>query len=240
MKEVLQKIIAASGLASRRQAAEMIKQGSVKLNGRRAILGDRAEFGQDLILVKGKPLIGPRPPLYLKLNKPAGYTCTNRVFTGEKNIFRLLPTGERLFSIGHLDKDSRGLLLVTNDGNLAQKLAHPRFRHEKIYRVTIGGSAPLTTEDGQRVTIALKTGVDIGQGDGRVKAKNAQYLQTGIFIITLSEGKKRQLRRMFAVLNLAVDDLQRIHFAGLNLGDLAEGHWKALTAAELKRLSSDI
>lgn len=237
MKKVLQKIIAASGLASRRQAAELIKQGLVKLNGRRAVLGDRAEFSHDSILIKGRPLAEPRPLLYFKLNKPAGYTCTNRVFTKEKNIFCLLPRNERLFSIGRLDKSSRGLLILTNDGYLAQQLAHPRFQHEKTYRAVISDANQFAPGDGQRFATALNSGVDIGEGDGRVKTKKAQYLQNRVFVITLSEGKKRQVRRMFAALNLKVTDLQRISFAGLDLKDLPEGKWSPLTAEEIRLLS---
>ncbi len=239
MKEVLQKIIATSGLASRREAGELIKQGSVKLNGRRAVLGDRAELGHDLITVKGRPLAAPQSLIYLKFNKPAGYTCTNRSFVGEKNIFELIPFHERLFSIGRLDKDSRGLILLTNDGALTQKLAHPRFRHEKTYRILIGDdkTAPIELKLGQRYANSFMAGVDIGLGDGIVKAKRAQYLQSNVFIITLSEGKKRQIRRMFATFNLKIKDLQRINFAGLKLDDLPEGEWRKLSVAELKMLS---
>src|SRR5680860_69388 len=113
---VLQKIIAESGLASRREAEKMIKMGSIKINGKLAVLGDKADPEQDKITFRGKPLPQKAEKIYIKLNKPVGYTCTNRSFPGEQNIFQLISLKERLFSIGRLDKDSRGILLLTNDG----------------------------------------------------------------------------------------------------------------------------
>ncbi len=243
MKEVLQKIIAESGLASRREAEKMIRNQEVKLNGEIAILGDRAEAEKDIILINGKPLPGKAEKIYLKLNKPAGYTCTNRVFPGEQNIFQLLPKGERLFSIGRLDKDSRGLVILTNDGDLAQRLAHPRYEHEKVYEVLIDYRSReenqfLEIGAGHRLISNLIKGVDIEEGDGIVHAKRALYLQNNRFVITLSEGKKRQVRRMFAAAGYRVKDLKRISFAGLKLGGLKEGSWEKLSATELKMLKA--
>lgn len=241
MKEVLQKIIAESGLASRREAEKMIRNQEVKINGELAILGDRADTRSDLILVNGKPLRGKAEKTYLKLNKPIGYTCTNRSFPGEQNIFELLPKGERLFSIGRLDKDSRGLVLLTNDGDLTQRLAHPRYEHEKVYEVLIDYRSReenqfLEIGAGHRLISNLIKGVDIEEGDGVVKAKRALYLQNNRFVITLSEGKKRQVRRMFSALGYRVKDLKRISFAGLKLGNLKEGAWEKLSKEELKNL----
>lgn len=243
MKEVLQKVIADSGLASRREAEKLIKGGLVKINGEIAVLGDRADAAKDLILVNNKKLPQKAAKVYLKLNKPIGYTCTNRVFPGEHNIFELLPKSERLFSIGRLDKDSRGLVLLTNDGDLTQKLAHPRYQHEKIYEVLIDYRSRqeekfLEIGAGHRLISNLIKGVDIDEGDGIVKAKRALYLQNNRFVITLSEGKKRQVRRMFAALGYRVKDLRRTAFAGLKLADLKEGSWQKLSEAEISQLKS--
>ena len=232
MKIVLQKLIAASGLASRRQAEEMIRAGRVKLNGQTAILGDRADLKQDKITVGGHLIAAVEEKMYLKLNKPIGYTCTNRNFVGEKNIFDLVNVPARLFAVGRLDKNSRGLILLTNDGDLAEKLAHPRYEHEKVYEVTVKGQI----QNIERTLKSLVNGVDIGEGDGRVGVQRAQYLQNGIFVITLNEGKMRQIRRMFSILGMTVEDLKRIAIGSLYLNDLPEGRWEYLTREEIEKL----
>lgn len=232
MKIVLQKLIAESGLASRRGAEEMIRNGYVKINGQTAILGDRADWKQDKITIKGRLIATPEEKIYLKLNKPIGYTCTNRNFSGEKNIFDLVNVPARLFAVGRLDKNSRGLILLTNDGELAEKLAHPRYEHEKVYEVAVKGRI----QNIERILKSLVNGLDIGEGDGRVGVQRAQYLQNGIFVITLNEGKKRQIRRMFAVLGMAVEDLKRVAIGSLRLNDLPEGRWEYLTNQEIEKL----
>lgn len=246
MKTILQKLIAASGYCSRRQAEKLVQEGKVTLNGRTAVPGDMADPETDKITVKGKALSAPAEKIYLKLNKPAGYTCTNRRFVGEKNIFDLVRVSERLFSVGRLDKESRGLVLLTNDGELAQKLAHPRFEHEKIYEVRVSGQI----KNPASIISSLQNGVELGEGDGLGRAKKAslreilnpiktqtgEHLQKAIFIITLSEGKKRQLRRMFQTLSLRVQDIRRINLAGLELGELPEGQWIELSPSEIEKL----
>ncbi len=232
MEAVLQKVISESGLMSRRQAEAAIRAGRVKVDGEKAELGQKADPGTQTITISGKVLPKRGDLIYLKFNKPAGYTCTNRKFAGEKNIFSLLPHKERLFSVGRLDKDSRGLIILTNDGDLALKLEHPRYGHEKVYEVTLKEKP----QDGAALALRLRQGVNIGQGDGKVRAVQAQYLQNRRIIITLNEGKKRQIRRMFQALGAEVADLRRTELAGLKLGQLAEGKWDALTDGELKRL----
>ncbi len=240
MKMVLQKIIALSGQASRREAEKMIKAGRVKINGRQACLGDRAEEGIDIITINGKPLPKKQEFIYLKLNKPIGYTCTNRVFAGEKNIFSLIPLRERLFSIGRLDKNSQGLIILTNDGALAHQLSHPRFQQEKIYEVKVSTAdgQELTPKKIQEIQKFLLAGADIGEGDGLAKVKKIKYLQNNRFVITLSEGKKRQIRRLLALKKLTVVDLKRINFAGIDLGSLNLGAWQYLSNEELKKLKA--
>jgi len=140
MKEVLQKIIAASGIASRRGAEALIREGLVKLNGYTAKLGERADEN-DEIVVDGKRIQRSTRKVYIKLNKPMGYTCTNRYFKGEKNIYSLVDMPERLFAIGRLDKDSRGLVILTNDGEMTAKLTHAKFGSEKKYLVRVAPDA---------------------------------------------------------------------------------------------------
>ena len=229
---VLQKAIAESGYSSRRKAEEIIRGGHVKVNGHEALIGDLADPEKDKITISGRLISKPEEKVYIMLNKPLGYTCTNRRFTGEQNIFDLVNLPIRLFAVGRLDKDSRGLVLLTNDGDLTQKISHPRFEHDKEYEVRIRDDVV----NPELVIKKLLNGVDIGEGDGAVKAVRAKYLQNGLFRITLNEGKKRQLRRMFAVLGTRVNDLRRISISGLELEDLPEGKWDYLDKEEVEKL----
>jgi pseudouridine synthase len=232
MKMILQKAIAASGYCSRRKADELIRAGFVRVNGEMATIGDQADPEKDNITIKGKGLPGPEKKIYIKLNKPLGYTCTNKSFKDEKNIFDLVNIPERLFAVGRLDKDSHGLILLTNDGDLAQRLAHPRFQHEKMYEVKVREEV----KNPQAVMNKLIKGIDIGEGDGTARIKSVKYLQDRIFIITLTEGKKRQIRRMFDWLGLRVIDLERIGLAGLGIGILKDGAWVYLSKEEIEKL----
>jgi len=232
MKIILQKIIAASGYTSRRKAEKLIRSEQVEINGQVAMIGASADPNKDKITVSGQPLSTPASPIYIKLNKPAGYVCTNRIFPGEKNIFNLLKTTERLFAVGRLDKESRGLVLLTNDGDLAQRLAHPKFQHDKVYEVKT--QEKITKSDS--IATQFKKGVNIGEEDGVVRVKDIKYLQNGLFVITLSEGKKRQIRRMFKALDLNIIDLKRTKISSLALGNLKEGQWQYLDKEEIKKL----
>ncbi len=239
MKEVLQKIIASSGIASRRGAEDMIRKGLVKLNGYTAKLGERAD-ASDEIEVQGKKLNQSAEKIYIKLNKPVGYTCTNRYFKGEKNIYSLINLPDRLFAIGRLDKDSRGLVILTNDGDMTAHLTHAKFGSEKKYLVKCGPDDRLL----KKVTIdqtvrTLKKGVDLGEGEGLGWAKSAEYLN-GTFTLVLTTGRKRQVRRMFQGLHYTVKDLFRTEIAGVMLGDLPEGKWDYLNEYELKKLKTKI
>lgn len=236
MKIILQKIIAASGYCSRREAERLIRDGSVKVNGQTALVGEQADPKNDKITVRGEVIGRAEKPVYLIFNKPIGYTCTNRQFPGERNIFELIRRPERLFAVGRLDKDSRGLVLLTNDGDLTLKLSHPRFAHEKVYEVKVKDEVI----NPKLVIKELLTGVDIDEEDEPLKAIKAEYLQNDLFIITLNEGKKRQIRRMFETLGTKVADLKRIRLGSLNLGDLPEGKYRELTTEELTRLKREI
>lgn len=231
MKVVLQKFIAESGYCSRRRAEELIKQGDVFVNGEVAEPGMKAD-DKDEIKIFGKIIGLPEEKIYIKMNKPAGYVCTSREFKGEKNIFDLIGKKERLFVAGRLDKDSRGLILLTNDGDLAQKITHPSFKHEKKYIIKLDSSV-LNPEI---IANRLKSGIDIGDGDGIVKAREAKALSAWEFEMTLGEGKKRQIRRMFMAFGLKVKDLVRVSVGNLELGDLPEGQWRPLKKKEIEEL----
>lgn len=257
MKIVLQKFISQSGFCSRRQAEELIRSGKVLVNGQPAELGMKADIDDEIKI--GNKIIGlPKEKIYIKFNKPRGYTCTTRKFKGEKNIFDLIKIDERLIIAGRLDKESRGLVLLTNDGELVQKITHPSFGHEKEYETTINNSQPaspaggLTVHNIKNIIKKIKEGVDIGEGDGIARVKEIKYLgtsesldshpaikagyadpsyrrQNGFrhkFTLILTEGKKRQIRRIFKALNLEVVDLVRTRIDNLKLGGLKEGAWE--------------
>ena len=232
MKIVLQKAIALSGFCSRRKAEVLIENNEIKINGQIAKKGDKVDLKKDKIEIRGKKLSSQPEAIYLMLNKPRGYTCTNRRFPNEKNIFDLLPNKERLFAVGRLDKDSRGLVLLTNNGDLAFKLSHPSFEHKKEYQVKLKEKV----EKPKLISEKFIKGIDIGENDGIVKAVGAEYLQNNIFIITLSEGKKRQIRRMFNYFKLTILDLKRISLSGIFLGNLEEGKWRNLNKKEIEYL----
>lgn len=229
---ILQKIIASSGYCSRRKAEELIRAGLVKVNGRLALAGESADLEKDKITIKGKLISRPEKKVYLKLNKPLNYTCTNRQFPGEKNIFELINLPLRLFTVGRLDKNSRGLVLLTNDGDLAQKLSHPKYEQEKVYEVKVKG----VVKAGELIAKKLVGGIKANEEDGVLHAKRVKYLQNNFFIITLDEGKKRQIRKMLESFDLQVIDLRRVTLAGLELGDLKEGRWVYLNQEEINKL----
>jgi len=262
MKIVLQKFIADSGLCSRRKAEQLIKDKKVSVNGQEAELGMKVS-GEDKVEVEKKIIKINNKKIYLKLNKPAGYTCTNKKFKGERNIFELINLEERLFAIGRLDKNSRGLVLLTNDGKLTQELTHPGNEHEKEYITQVrqvasckpacpvgrlqaclsGRQACLsgrqvTSNNRREISDKLRTidilrefkrGIDIGEGDGIASAKKIEYLGDDKFKIILTQGKKRQIRRMFGKLGYEVMDLVRIRIDDIKLGSLEEGKWERIS-----------
>lgn len=229
---ILQKAIALSGHCSRRKAEQLIRDEQVNINGQLAFIGDRADPEIDKISIAGRLIDKTEKKVYIMLNKPLGYTCTNRKFKDEKNIFDLIDLPARLFAVGRLDKDSRGLILLTNDGDLTLKLSHPRYGHVKEYEVKIRDEVI----NPDMVIKKLLAGVDIGEGEGVVKAVKAKYLQNDFFVIALNEGKKRQIRRMFDNLGTRVTDLKRISLSGLTLGNLPEGKWDYLDELEIENL----
>jgi pseudouridine synthase len=234
MKIVLQKFIAETGICSRRAAQDLIEQGKVVVNQQTAKLGDRVD-ANDIITINGKKIGASKNKRYFLLHKPVGYACTHAKVLGEHSVYDLLPIKEKLFVTGRLDKNSHGLVFLTNDGALAQRLTHPSFEHEKEYRIVIDKETPITKSQGEKIARVMVSGIDIGENDGLVRAKTVRYLGNNTFAIILTYGKKRQLRRMFAVLGYAVVDLQRVRIAGWRLGDLAVGKWRELTPQEINQ-----
>lgn len=233
-KENLTKVIAENSNYSRRKAEELIKLKMVSVNEQVAQLGEKV-FGEDEIKINGQKLVRNQK-IYIKLNKPVGYVCTNRSFKGEKNIFSLINIKEKIVSIGRLDKDSSGLLILTNDGDLNYKLSHPKFEHQKVYLVKIKNDNLLKNNCFlKKIKNEFMKGVDIEEKT-LAKAKKLEIINEQNFKIILSEGKKRQIRRMFGFFSLKVESLKRIEFAGIKLDDLTEGEWKNLNKEEINIL----
>ena len=227
--ERLQKIIAARGLCSRRQAEKWIEEGRVRVNGNTAHLGDTADVTEDVIEVDGKRLPKAGKQVYLMLNKPRGYVTTLSDEKGRKNAAELVTgCGTRVYPVGRLDMDSEGLLLFTNDGEFANLMMHPRHEVDKIYRVWVTNFAPEKLE-------ALKEPIEL---DGyRIKTPRVRPVRMeptrAILDVTIHEGRNRQVRRMCQAAGLEVARLKRISEGGLKIGDLKTGEWRYLEPREL-------
>lgn len=233
MEERLQKILSAAGLCSRRQAEAWLQAGRVTVNGVPAALGDRADRDRDLIAVDGKPLTAVPEKVYLLLHKPRGYVTTLSDERGRPTVAALTADcGARVYPVGRLDMDSEGLLLVTNDGDFAQRMAHPRHRREKEYHVTVSGSLPGCDRRLEALT-ALEDGTPIAPAQVRVLRRNGE---TWVLSVTICQGLNRQIRRMCAQAGLTVRRLRRVREGSLLLGNLPPGKWRSLTAAEVAAL----
>ena len=231
MAERLQKIIARSGLCSRRAGEDLLRQGRVRVNGR-TVLGDKAEALTDRIEVDGRPLPSADAPVCLMLNKPRGYVTTLSDELGRRTAAELVADcGVRVYPVGRLDKDSEGLLLFTNDGALAESLLHPRHEVDKVYRVRVAGET-----EGAAERLAA---VDELDGEPIRPAQVELISREGgeaLLQVTIHQGKNRQIRRMCAKTCLTVRRLQRIREGNLSLGSLKPGKWRYLTDAEIKGL----
>lgn len=225
--ERLQKLIAQAGIASRRAAEDLITAGRVTVNGRRAKLGDRALPGDD-VRVDGKALHPPRESVTYLLNKPRGIVTTAKDELGRQTVLTLLPATPGLHPVGRLDRDSEGLLLLTTDGDLTLLLTHPRYRHEKEYRVWCKQG----TVTGEALT-RLRRGVELD--DGPAEALAARPAPGGA-VVVLAEGRKRQVRRMLAAVGYDVERLVRTRMGKLELGSLQPGQWRRVDARELSAL----
>jgi pseudouridine synthase len=237
MSEKLQKIMSRAGLGSRRQNETLIAEGRVRLNGRVAQLGDRADQTKDRIEVDGKLLRFPKF-IYIKLYKPKGVLSSteDELEKGRQTVRDLVDLPGHLYPVGRLDKQSEGLMLLTNDGELTHYLTHPRYGHQKVYRVAVEGRPPFA------VLQQWQEGVEL---DGQQTApaaievihqqKDHTWLQ-----ITMGEGRKRQIRRVAAMLGYPVTKLVREEIGPIKLGDLKPGKWRHLSEQEVKQLQTTV
>ena len=230
--ERLQKIIAARGLCSRRQAEKWIEEGRVRVNGNTAHLGDTADVTEDVIEVDGKRLPKAGKKLYLMLNKPRGYVTTLSDEKGRKNAAELVAgCGARVYPVGRLDMDSEGLLLFTNDGEFANLMMHPRHEVDKVYRVWVTNFDPEKLE-------ALKEPIELdGYTIKKPRVRPVRMEPTrAILDVTIHEGRNRQVRRMCQAAGMEVARLKRIAEGNLRIGELKSGAWRYLEPEEIERL----
>jgi 23S rRNA pseudouridine2605 synthase len=233
MAERLQKILAARGIASRRGSEELIAQGLVTVNGRKAVLGELADPRSDTILVRGQPLPGVGNERYFKLHKPVGFVTSMASTHGERTVAEFFPPGGRLIPVGRLDKDTSGLLLLTSDGEWANIVTHPRYGVPKEYRVVVRGLPSRAAIEQLEGGVRLPDGVVTGQASVRMLE---QRESSTVLMVTVVEGKKRQIRHMFAVVAHPVLQLERVRIGAIALGDLPLGRARALTAAEVQSI----
>ena len=233
MKERIQKILSARGVASRRHAEELISAGRVTCNGEVCVLGSVADPDIDEILLDGKPIPLQQNLVYIMLNKPRGFVTTLSDEKGRRNAAQLVADcGVRVYPVGRLDMDSEGLLLFTNDGGFANTLMHPKHEIDKMYRVDVDGFTP-------EKIIQLKKPIML---DGyrilppKVTLLKEDHSGRAQLLVTIHEGRNRQVRRMCAAAGMKVRRLVRIAEGSVSLGDLKAGCWRYLTDDELAQL----
>lgn len=239
-RERLQRYLARAGIASRRRAEALIRAGRVQINGQPATeLGTTVDQDRDRVLVDGRPVAAQSAVVYLALHKPVGVITTHSDPHGRPTVMELLPAFPGLLFVGRLDAESEGLLLATTDGRWSQRIQHPRYGCEKEYVVHVTGRLtpqtprrlrrPLDLGDGDRSSGAQVTVVERPGEDATLTTPAVHHLR-----IVLREGRKRQIRRMCAVVGLTVQRLVRVRVGSVELGTLAPGGWRHLTPAEIE------
>jgi 23S rRNA pseudouridine2605 synthase len=230
--ERLQRTLARAGVGSRRSSEELIAAGRVTINGRTAELGDRVDPERDEVRVDGERVPVDPGMRYLAFNKPSGVTTTMRDPHAERDLTRYLPDGPRVFPVGRLDRDTEGLLLLTNDGDLAHRLAHPRYGVEKEYLAEVEGAPS------KRQLASLTRGVHLDDGVARaLQARTAGRAGPRSAIrLVLAEGRKREVRRMLDAVGLPVRRLVRTRVGPVRLGAMRAGQIRDLEPAEVHGL----
>lgn len=236
MQERIQKLISAAGIMSRRAAEQALSEGRVCVNGITASLGDKADINIDRIEVDGILLPSTNEKLYIMLNKPKGYVCTLNDEKGRRNVTELVKElGQRVYPVGRLDMYSEGLLLLTNDGEFANRVMHPSHNISKTY---------LTWVEGEDIGLAMEYLRCPMEIDGYVISPAEVelyelYYNGAVLSITIHEGRNRQVRKMCEMVGLKVRRLLRVREGGLELGELKSGSWRHLSAEEIAMFGSD-
>jgi len=231
----LQKHLSECGVASRRKAEELIEQGKVRINGRVASIGAKVDPKRDKVTVSGKNVVANTQKVYIMLHKPRGFVTTTKDELDRKCVTDLVKdVGVKLFPVGRLDRNSEGLLIMTNDGNFANSLTHPSAHVNKTYRVTVKGD--LVDEK----LIKLQEGIVL---DGRKTLPCDVFVaerkaDRTVLIFIIQEGRNRQIRRMCEEVDLEVMRLKRTEIAGVKLGMLPQGKWRPLNEREMRHLTN--
>ena len=225
----LAKYLAHAGVASRRAAEELVRAGRVTVGGQAEQDPARDVDGSEPVAVDGRPVAGPEERVVYAVHKPAGVVSTARDTHGRPTVIELVPAGRRLYPVGRLDADATGLLLLTNDGELANLLTHPRHEVPRTYRVTVG-HPPVPPAALDR----LRRGIELE--DGPTAPARARRLAPDTIELTIREGRNRQVKRMCAAVGHPVKRLQRVRFGPLRLGELASGEHRQLDPGEVERL----
>jgi pseudouridine synthase len=239
--ERLQKLIARAGLASRRGAEQLIADGRVSVNGALASIGDSADAGRDRIEVDGRPIGAAAPAIHLAIHKPRGFLSSARDERGRRSVVSLVDTGERLWPAGRLDVESEGLMILTNDGEWANRVLHPRYGNEREYAALV--APPPSAAALNR----LRRGVELDDGPARLLTAHhappprevaRDRVERGEWLrVRIGEGRKREVRRLFAAVDAQVERLVRTRIGPLALTGLQEGEWRRLRAPEVAELS---
>lgn len=233
MKERLQKVMAQAGYGSRRACEEIIRQGRVTVNGLTSKLGDKVDLSEDEIFIDGKQLEPAQLLVYRILNKPPGYLSSTRSQGGNPTVLDLMSCNQRIYPVGRLDLDSEGLILLTNDGPLTQRLTHPSFEHEKEYRVLLDRKPDDEQLRHWRNGVILSDGYKTHPAQVSLGGSDA----SGFWIeVVLREGRKHQIRETAEILGLDVIRLIRVRMATLEIGSLLPGEWRELEPDEIARL----
>ena len=237
----LQKIIARAGVTSRRRAEELIADGRVTVNGTPAALGKSADPDRDRIEVDGRPISSATPAVHLAVYKPRGFVSSARDERGRRSVLSLVDAGgQRLWPAGRLDVESEGLMLLTNDGEWANRVLHPRYENEREY------AALVSPPPGGAALRRLLNGVPLEDGSARLLSARRlapppevqrERVEEGEWLrVRIGEGRKREVRRLFAVVDCRVERLVRTRFGALTLSGLREGEWRRLKSREVKAL----
>ncbi len=237
MEERLQKILAKSGLGSRRGCEDYITAGRVKVNGKIAKLGQKADVDKDTISVDGREIDIPKDNVYIALNKPRGVISAVSSPDPRPTVRDLIPISRRIYPVGRLDIESEGLMLMTDDGDLANKLSHPRYGHEKIYKVLVARHPDRKQLDAWRRGIVLEDGYRTAPAKVFVDGKAGKGSR---LTVILTEGRKRQIRETGSLLGLPVVSITRIQLGSLKLGRLKSKEWRYLTEEEVDELKGGV
>lgn len=228
----LNKFLATAGVASRRKADQLIEEGRISVNGKvHTDLGSRINPSSDMVFYNGKQVVLLDEPVYIVLNKPRDTITTASDERGRTTVLDYVRLKERIFPIGRLDRNTTGVLILTNDGEFANKLMHPKFEVQKAYQVSL--DKPLVPSDGEKLAAGIRL------SDGKTKPAEVITIPGGkgkVVGIVIHEGKNRQVHRMFEALGYEIEKLDRVAYAGITYEGLPRGKWRHLTKQELRML----